>query len=284
VNSEREIIIAPNRRWAYIPWRELWEYRDLLKVMVQRDFTTKYKQTVLGRMWFALAPLMTTIVFTIFLGKIAKIPTDGLPPLLFYFCNNVVWGYFSNCLVATSSTFVSHVDLFGKVYFPRLIVPLSKAVARLVAFIPQALLFAAFWIYYNFFTPVGERLTISPAVMTLPLLVVLMAAWGVGVGLWISVFTAKYRDIVFIMGFLTQLWMFATPGIVYPLSMVPQRWRWVVGVNPMSAIAEAFRYALLGAGTVEWRALIFAGVGAVFVLLSGVLLFNRTERSFIDTV
>lgn len=277
------LVIEPNRSWFRLPWRDLLHYRDLWMLLVRRDFVAKYKQTVLGPAWFIIQPLMMTLMFTVVFGKIARIPTDGLPRVLFYLCGMLAWTYFAECIRGTSSIFVSNAGLFGKVYFPRLVVPLAVVTSNLIAFSIQLTTFVGFWIFFKFFTPAGAHFGLTPLVFALPLLLLQTAAIGLGVGLWMSSLTAKYRDFTHLTGFLTQLWMYGTP-VVYPLSEVPARWQWLVSINPMTGIVETYRYALLGAGTVEPRYLMLSAVGTVLFLLTGVLLFSRTERTFIDTV
>ena len=280
---ETEIIIEPNRSWFRIPWREIVQYRDLLYLLVRRDFVSKYKQTVLGPLWFVIQPLMTTLMFTVVFGKIAKIPTDRLPPMLFYLCGMLAWGYFAKCLGGTASTFVGNAHLFGKVYFPRLVVPLSVIVSNLMSFGIQLATFAAFWVYFKWFTAAGVLIRPNLFILTLPLLLVQTAAIGLGVGLWMSALSAKYRDFSYLADFMAQLWMYATP-VVYPLSVVPERWRWVVALNPMAGIVESYRYALLGAGTVDPVYMGLSVLTTGLVLVSGLLVFNKVERTFIDTV
>jgi len=219
-----DTIIQPTKSWFRIPWREIWHYRDLLYLLVRRDFVAKYKQTILGPLWFILQPLLTTLVFTVIFGRVAKIPTDELPPLLFYLCGMLPWSYFAQCMNGTSTTFVTNAALFGKVYFPRLVVPLSIVTSSLLAFLIQLVTFAVFWLYYKFFTEAGSLFHLRAMPLALcPLLLLQTAALGLAVGLWMSALTAKYRDFVHLSGFLTQLWMYATP-VVYPLSVVPERW------------------------------------------------------------
>jgi len=283
MGNDVEIVIEPNRRWFRLPWRELIEYRDLLFVMVSRDFTARYKQTVLGPLWFLLQPLVTTFVFTLVFNRLARLPTDGVPPMLFYLCGNIAWGYFSGCFGQTATTFTSNAALFGKVYFPRLVVPISKTVSALFNVGLQLVTFAALWIYFKFFTAAGAAIALRPAALLLPLVVVQMAALAMGAGLLMSSLTAKYRDFAFVTGFLTQIWFYATP-VIYPVSMMARRWQYLSAVNPMSGIVEVFRYALLGTGTVQPVFLAVSVGSTVLLLLAGVLAFNRTERTFIDTV
>lgn len=278
-----EQIIEPNQNWFRIPWRDLWHYRDLLFLLVRRDFVSQYKQTVLGPLWFIIQPLMTTVMFTVVFAGVARIPTDGMPPLLFYLCGMLAWSYFAGCLGASSMSFVGNAGLFGKVYFPRLIMPLSVVLSRLIAFAVQLVTFVAFLVYFKVFTVAGAVIKPNAFILLLPLLLLQSGLIGLGVGLWMSAMTAKYRDFSFLAGFLTQLWMYATP-VIYPLSMVPERWKWLVTLNPMAGIVESYRYAFLGAGTVDFRYLAVSTAAGVLLLVSGVLAFNRTERTFIDTV
>ena len=281
--DDYELVIEPNSSWMRLPFRDVARYRDLLFLMVRRDFVAKYKQTILGPAWFVIQPLLMTLVFTVVFGKIAKIPTDDRPPLLFYLCGMLPWTYFSQCLQNTSTTFVSNAALFGKVYFPRVVVPLSKVISNLIAFAIQASTFSVFWVYFKFFTAAGPGMTLSASVMLLPILLLQTGLAGLGVGLWMSALTAKYRDFSYLTGFLTQFWFYATP-VVYPLSEIPERWRWVWAVNPMSGIVESYRHALLGAGMVQPLYLLLSAGMTVVLVVSGLLAFGRTERTFIDTV
>jgi len=281
--SDYCVIIQPNRSWFRIPWREVLHYRDLWLLLVRRDFVAKYKQTILGPAWFVIQPLLMTVMFTIVFGRIAKIPTDGLPRALFYLCGMLAWTYFAECIRATSTVFVTNANLFGKVYFPRLVVPLAIVTSNLIAFAIQFVTFVGFWCYFKFFTEAGTRFHLTLHVCALPVLLLQTALIGLAVGLWMSSLTAKYRDFVHLTGFLTQLWMYATP-VVYPLSEVPERWRWVSSANPMTGIVETYRYAFLGAGTVEPKYLLVSAATTILLLVTGVLLFERTERTFIDTV
>ncbi|MFO7870993.1 MAG: ABC transporter permease [Kiritimatiellia bacterium] len=286
-----EIVIEPGGKWVRIPWREVLRYKDLLFLLVRRDFVSKYKQTVLGPLWFIIQPILMTLVFTVIFGKVAKIPTDKLPPMLFYLCGMLGWRYFSMCLGGTSSTFVSNARLFGKVYFPRLVVPLSVVISNLLAFAIQFGTFIAFWVFFKYFTSAGARFHLTSYVFLLPLLLIQSAAIGLGVGLWMSALTAKYRDFAHLSGFLTQIWMYATP-VVYPLSEVIkflenkewEQWSWLPAVNPMTGIIECYRMAFLGKGTVEPMYLLVSAAMTVVLLFSGILIFSRSERTFIDTV
>lgn len=278
-----EYIIEKSRSWFRIPWREIVDYRDLLFLLVRRDFVSKYKQTILGPAWFVLQPLMMSVIFTVVFAKIAKIPTDGLPPLLFNLCGLLGWGYFAQCVSGTSQTFVSNASLFGKVYFPRLVVPLSVVISNLLAFLIQLITFLGFWIYFKFFTKAADDFHITWLLALLPLLLLQSAMIGLGVGLWISSLSAKYRDFAHVSAFLTQLWFYVTP-VVIPLSQVPERFRWASSLNPMTGTVESYKYAFLGAGTVDPKYLAISAATTVLILVTGLILFSRTERTFIDTV
>jgi lipopolysaccharide transport system permease protein len=283
MSDNDEYIIEASSSWFRIPWRELVQFRDLLFLLVRRDFVSRYKQTILGPAWFVIQPLLTTIVFTVIFGKVAKIPTDGLPQMLFYLCGLVGWSYFSQCMQGTSTTFVSNAGLFGKVYFPRLVVPLSVVIANLMAFAIQLATFLCFWVYFKFFTSVGASFHMTSYLFALPALLLQTAAVGLGVGLWMSALTAKYRDFVHLSSFLTQLWLYATP-VAYPLSRVPMKWRWIWSLNPMTGIVESYKLAFLGVGTVNWHYLAISVGTTVVLLVTGLFIFSKTERSFIDTV
>lgn len=278
-----EIIIQPNRSWFHIDWQGLSHYRDLLFLLVRRDFVSKYKQTILGPAWFIIQPLLTTLVFTIIFGKVAKIPTDGMPPILFYLCGLLIWRYFASCLTTTSTSFTANANLFGKVYFPRLIMPLSVVISNLFAFAIQLVTFLAFLFYFKYFTVAGINIKPNLCILALPLLLLQTAAISLGVGLWLSALTAKYRDFQFLMGFLVQLWMYATP-VIYPMSIVPEKWKPILALNPMAPIVELYRYAFLGTGITNLSYLIISTTTTIFVLFTGILIFNKTERTFIDTV
>lgn len=277
--SQWSKVITPQRGWLDVRWRDLWHYRDLIYMFVRRDFVGTYKQTVLGPLWFFLQPLFTTIVFTIVFGRIAKISTDSIPAPLFYLSGVVMWQYFADCLNKTSGTFTGNAELFGKVYFPRLAVPLSVVITSLLAFAIQLTLFLCFFVYFKLH---GAPIHLSYRVMVLPVLVVQMAALGLGVGCLVSALTTRYRDLAVAVGFGVQLWMYAS-AVVYPLSSIPPEWRWLLVLNPMVPIIEAFRFAFLGSGVVEiWQLAVGAGVSLV-VLLGGVLIFNHVEKTFSDT-
>lgn len=279
----QEHIIHADRSWWHIPWREIYEYRDLIFLLVRRNFVATYKQTVLGPSWYIISPITQTVIFTVIFGHLAKLPTDGMPKPLFYLCGSLGWGYFAGCMGGTSSSLTANAGLFGKVYFPRLVMPISQVATGLIGFSIQLGTFLCFWIYFKFFTAAGATIHIKPMLLALPLLLVQSAAIGMGVGLWMSALTAKYRDFNHLTGYLTRFWMYATP-IVYPLSMLPRKWQLLSVLNPMTPIVESFKYAFLGEGTVLVYHVISSLVLTALLLLSGMAVFSRTERTFIDTV
>ena len=252
-------------------------------LLVHRDFVAKYKQTILGPAWFVLQPLLTTIVFTVIFGAVAQISTDGLPPMLFYLAGLLGWNYFAQVFQSSSSTLVGNANLFGKVYFPRLIVPLSAVISNLIALALQFVTFLVFWSYFKFFTAAGNSFAFSSAIIWFPLLLVQIAALSLGVGLWLTALTAKYRDFAFLTGFIIQIWMYATP-IIYPLSQIPEKWKWLAVLNPMTMPIETIKYMLLGQGRVVVSDLAASASLTFILLLSGVLVFNKVEKTFVDTV
>jgi lipopolysaccharide transport system permease protein len=275
--------IAPNRSWWRIDLASLWDYRDLLRFLIYRDFSARYKQTLLGPLWFIIQPLATTLVFSVIFGQVAQIPTDGLPPVLFYLGGLLGWTYFASTLNGTSATFLTNQHLYGKVWFPRLVSPLATAAVNSLAFALNTLVFTAFFLYFKLATPLGPDLPSGAGFLLLPPLLLLTALLSLGIGLWISAFTARYRDLQFLLGFLTQLWMYATP-IVYPLSQVPEKYRWIANLNPMTQVIETFKYALLGAGTLSLTGWIYTLTLTLTLLYTGTLIFQRTERTVVDTV
>jgi len=279
-NENWSMIIKPKRHLFDINLKDIWRYRDLIKLFVRRDFVAKYKQTILGPLWFLIQPILTTLIFTVVFGNIAKIPTDGLPHILFYLSGIVGWTYFSTCLNSTSNTFVANAGIFGKVYFPRLTLPISIVISSIIQFLIQFMLLVVFMIYYKI---IGSAFSINVYLFLLPVLVVLMAGLGLGFGIIISSLTTKYRDLTNLVGFGVQLWMYATP-IIYPLSEIPDKYRVFVLANPLTPIIETFRFALLGAGTINWFHLLYSFVFTIIILAIGIILFNKVEQSFMDTV
>jgi lipopolysaccharide transport system permease protein len=277
-----EIVLRADTGWRSLELASLWQYRDLLSLLVWRDFVSKYKQTILGPLWFIIQPLSMTLVFTVIFGKIAGLSTDGLPPVLFYLCGQLGWNYFAQNLSSNSATFVANAGLFGKVYFPRLVVPLAALVSNLFAFAIQVATFVCFYIYFKYGRGAGG-FGMDWRVILLPLLVLQTAILSLGVGLVMSALTAKYRDLTHLSALLIQVWMYATP-VIYPLSGFPVRWRWIAALNPMTPIVEAFRLLLLGVGTVEPLHIVCSIATTVVMTIAGLMLFNRIEKTFVDIV
>jgi lipopolysaccharide transport system permease protein len=249
-------------------------------LFVRRDFVATYKQTVLGPLWFIIQPLLTTLAFVLIFGNVARLSTDGLPKILFYLSGVTAWNYFSECLMKTSETFNANANMFGKVYFPRLAVPLSIVLSNLIKFGIQLGLFLGFYFY---FLAKGAVIRPTSALLLLPVLVLIMAALGLGSGIIVSSMTTRYRDLRYLVQFGTQLLMYSTPVII-PLSKLPERYRWIMLVNPMTSIIETFRYAFLGTGTFNWSQLGYTAAVTAVILAVGVLLFNHVEKTFMDTV
>jgi len=249
------MIIEAQRSWLDLRLGELWQYKDLVMLFVRRDFVAVYKQTILGPLWYLIQPLLTTITFTFIFGNIASLPTDGLPQFLFYMSGTVVWAYFAACLTKTSETFVQNAGLFGKVYFPRMAVPVSILISNLITF---AIQFALFIVFVGYFVLRGTAIQPNWTWIALsPILILMMAGLGLGFGIIISSLTTKYRDLRFLVTFGVQLLMYATP-VIYPVSSIPARFQWIIQANPMTPILEAFRYAFLGAGTVDSAHLLYS--------------------------
>lgn len=262
-----------------INFKELWHYRDLLLMLLKRDFITFYKQTILGPIWFFVQPIMTSLIYLVLFGQVAKLSTDGLPQLAFYLAGITIWNYFADSLVKTSSVFQSNASIFGKVYFPRLIMPLSIVFSGLLKFGVQFLLFIAVVVYYSFTNQIQHNLWI---LMT-PLLILLMAGFALGLGMIFSSMTTKYKDLSFLLAFGIQLYMYATP-VVYPISAMPEKYRWIVNANPLTGIFECFRYGYLGSGHFEPSSLIYTTLFVVVLLFVGVITFNKVEKGFMDSI
>jgi lipopolysaccharide transport system permease protein len=273
-------ILRPQRAWWDLRLGDLWRYRDLIRLMVWRDFVAIYKQTVLGPIWHLIQPIMTTIVFTIIFGNIAKMSTDELPPFLFYMAGNTVWFYFSTCLVSTSGTFIANAGIFGKVYFPRLSVPVSIVISNLIAF---AIRFGVFIVFLLYFLLTGSHIKPTLWILVLPALILIMALLGLGMGIIVSSLTTKYRDLQHLVTFGMQLFMYATP-VIYPLSSVPEKWRWLLLANPITPVVEVFRLGFLGSSSIEPAFLLYSAGFTAAMLLIGILAFNHVENTFMDTV
>lgn len=281
LSEDWDIILSPKRSLLSFPFKETWGYRDLLLMFVKRDLVTMYKQTILGPIWFFIQPILTTVVYMVVFGGIAKISTDGLPRILFYSAGIILWNYYSDLFTLTSRTFIENAGLFGKVYFPRIVVPFSKVISGGLKFGVQLLFFLSVFLYHLLIvdTPLDPNLYI----IFVPFLILLIAGLGVGSGIIFSSLTTKYRDLVFLLQFGIQLMMYATP-VIYPVSSIPEKYRIFIMINPITPIVEAFRYAFLGVGTWSWVGLGYSFVFAVALIVLGSIIFNRIEKNFMDTV
>ncbi|RYD57386.1 MAG: ABC transporter permease [Sphingobacteriales bacterium] len=273
-------VIEPKTSSLHIPAKAVWNYRDLLMLLVRRDFVATYKQTVLGPVWFFLQPVLTTLTFTFIFGRVAGLSTDGMPMMLFYMAGITLWNYFGECLNRTATVLRDNASIFGKVYFPRLVMPLSIIISNLVKLGIQLVLFILFWLFY---VVTGANIHPNGAILLLPFLIIIMGGLGLGLGMIISSMTTKYRDLVFLLTFGVQLLMYATP-VIYPLSSIDAKYRWLIAANPMTPIIETFRYAFLGSGTFSILSLTYSAVFMIITLLAGIVIFNKVERSFMDTV
>jgi lipopolysaccharide transport system permease protein len=281
-NEHFDIVLQPENSFFKLNLAEVWRYRDLMWLFVRRDFVAQYKQTILGPIWHVIQPLLTTIMFLFLFGKIAGISTDGVePPLLFYMSGITIWNYFSACLTSTSNTFISNAAIFGKVYFPRLVIPLSVVISNIVRFGIQFGLLLVFIVIYAF---KGYPIHFTIYWLGIPVIVFVMAGIGLGLGIIISSLTTKYRDLSFLLTFAVQLGMYVTP-VAYPLSyLAKSKYKWLIDLNPLTSITEAFRYCIFGKGTVETQGLLYSFGFMVVVLVVGSLIFNKVEKSFMDTV
>ncbi len=275
------LIIRPQQKLWSVDFKEIWRYRDLIALFVKRNIVIQYKQTILGPLWYIIQPVLTVIMNMVVFGGIAGMSTDGVPQILFYLAGNVCWFYFSDCLNQTSKTFTDNQAIFGKVYFPRMVVPISTVLSNLLRFGIQIGLFVVLYLYYFC---VGTTVSPNWYVLLLPVFVLLLAGLGLGFGILVSSMTTKYRDLTILFTFIVQLWMYATP-IVYPLSMVPEgKLRMLILANPMTPVIEAFKYATLGHGYFSWTALGYSFAFMTVLLVVGIVVFNKVQRSFMDTV
>lgn len=277
-----DIEIKPKSGLFDLNLKEIWQYRDLLIMFVKRDFVTVYKQTLLGPLWFFIQPILTTIIYVIIFGNIAKISTDGVPPILFYMCGITTWNYFSEAFINTSRTFTENSNIFGKVYFPRLILPLSKILSGVIKFVIQFGLFLAIFFYFLF----TDNTTIHPnwTILMVPYYLILMAILGLGFGIIFSSLTTKYRDLSFLISFGIQLLMYATP-VIYPISQIDNElFLMIIKANPMTSIVEGFRFAFLGSGKCDVSMLAYSSIFAITTLFAGIIIFSKVEKSFMDTV
>lgn len=275
-----DLVITGKKRLLSLQLNDIWRYRDLLYMLVKRDFVVLYKQTILGPLWFFIQPILTALVFIIVFSRIAGISTDGMPPVLFYLSGTIIWNYFADCFNQTSTTFLTNANLFGKVYFPRMVVPLSKVISGLLKFVIQFMLFLGIYSYYFF---IGYELHPSTALWYLPVMILMMGLLGLGLGIFFTSLTTKYRDLVFLIQFGVQLIMYATP-VIYPLSTVPEKYRMWILLNPMTPVLEGFRFSFLGTGSFEPAHLALSCGITILIFLIGLSVFNYTEKDFMDTV
>lgn len=275
------LIIRPQQKLWSVDFKEIWRYRDLIALFVKRNIVIQYKQTILGPLWYIIQPVLTVIMNMVVFGGIAGMSTDGVPQILFYLAGNVCWFYFSDCLNQTSKTFTDNQAMFGKVYFPRMVVPISTVLSNLLRFGIQIGLFVVLYLYYFC---AGTSVSPNSYLLLFPVFIILLAGLGLGFGILVSSMTTKYRDLTILFTFIVQLWMYATP-IVYPLSMVPEgKLRMLILANPMTPVIEAFKYATLGQGYFSWEALGYSFVFMTVLLVVGIVVFNKVQRSFMDTV
>ena len=275
------LIIRPQQKLWSVDFKEIWRYRDLIALFVRRNIVIQYKQTILGPLWYIIQPVLTVIMNMVVFGGIAGMSTDGVPQILFYLAGNVCWFYFSDCLNQTSKTFTDNQAMFGKVYFPRMVVPISTVLSNLLRFGIQIGLFVVLYLYYFY---AGTSVSPNSYLLLFPVFIILLAGLGLGFGILVSSMTTKYRDLTILFTFIVQLWMYATP-IVYPLSMVPEgKLRMLILANPMTPVIEAFKYATLGHGYFSWTALGYSFAFMTVLLVVGIVVFNKVQRSFMDTV
>ena len=275
------LVITPRDRLLALDWRELWRYRDMFVLFVERNFRTAYKQTVLGPLWFIITPVLSVIVYVAVFGGIANIPTDGVPAVLFYLLGISVWGYFASCLNSTSNSFVTNAGIFGKVYFPRIIMPLVAVTTNLLSFAIQLAIFFAFYIYY---VATGTELTIHWQIVLFPLLMLVLAFMAMGFGMIFSSMTTKYRDLQIMLAKIISLWVYITP-VIYPLSMVTNpKLHLMMSLNPVTPVMEAIKYSLLGVGQFSWLWLGYSVLATILLLIFGLMMFNKVQKSFMDTV
>lgn len=280
LSSQFETVIRSKHSLFDINLKELWRYRDLILLFVKRNFVSQYKQTVLGPLWAIIQPLLTTVMFTVVFGNIAGLAPDGVPPFVFYLCGSVAWGYFSGCLTMTASTFTANSAIMGKVYFPRLVMPITTVLSQLISFGIQFAMLLCFWAYYLI---TGAGIQPNLYMLMIPLFILQMAALGLGFGVIISSMTTKYRDLAHLVGFGVQLWMYATP-VAYDIGIIPEKYMGLYMLNPVTPIINAFRYAFMGIGTFDWTYYLISWCVTLVILFIGVLLFNKVEKTFMDTV
>jgi lipopolysaccharide transport system permease protein len=277
------LVIEPRGKLFRLNLKEVWQYRDLLEMYSRREIVTFYKQTILGPIWFFIQPIFTTIVFMFVFGGLAHIPTDGIPQPLFYLSGITLWNYFSESLTKTSDTFLTNQAIFGKVYFPRLVAPLSVIITGLIKMLIQ---FSVFVLVYIYYVAIGTNVAPNIYALLFPVLIIILAALTLGFGIIISSMTTKYRDLKFLITFAIQLWMYATP-VIYPLSVMAgssEKYLWLIQANPLTAVMETFKFGFLGQGTFSWFALGYSFLFSIIVLFVGIIVFNKVERSFMDVI
>ena len=281
MNYSDQTVIRPRSGLLELNLKELWAYRDLMMMYVKRDIVTFYKQTILGPLWFVIQPVLTTVMFMFIFGRLAGISTDGIPGPLFYFSGIILWNYFADCLTRNSRVFIDNQHVFGKVYFPRLVVPLSVTISNLVRFLIQFAIFLVIYAWYYF----SEGSVVKPNIhiLLLPLLVLMAAGLSLGFGIIFSSLTTKYRDLTFLLTFAVQLWMYASP-VIYPLNTIPANKQWILVLNPMTSVIETFKYGAIGQGVFSWWHLGYSLLFMVVLLFLGVMIFNKVEKGFMDTV
>jgi lipopolysaccharide transport system permease protein len=273
--------IKPQTSLFEVDIKELWVYKDLIYMYIKRDIVTFYKQTVMGPLWFVIQPILTTVMFMFVFGNLAGLSTDGIPQPLFYFSGIILWNYFSDCLTRNSKIFIENQGVFGKVYFPRLVVPISITISNLVRFFIQFFIFVIIYFYYFFQTDGGVNP--NAYILLLPVLILLAAGLSLGFGIIFSSMTTKYRDLTFLLQFGVQLWMYITP-VIYPLNSIPKDKQWIIALNPMTSVVETFKYAAIGQGVFSWWYLAYSFVFMIVMLVAGVVIFNKVEKGFMDTV
>lgn len=274
-------IIQPRSRLFDLRLKEVWRYRDLVAMFIRRDFVATYKQTILGPIWFFVQPLLTSITYIIIFSRVAQLSTDGMPPMAFYLAGITIWNYFADTLNKTATVFRDNANVFGKVYFPRLTMPVSIVISSLIRFSIQLGLFLAVWIFY--LVQGGTSIEPNGYMALVPFLIVIMGLLSLGFGMIISALTTKYRDMIMLLAFGVQLLMYATP-VIYPVSSIPEKYQWIIMANPVSSIVETFRYAFLGSGNFSWGGLAYSALFTIVILFAGIVVFNKVEKSFTDTV
>jgi len=275
--------VRSDKSGPIVNFREIWEYKYLMLLFIRRDFVAKYKQNILGPSWFILQPLLMTLVFTVIFGKIAGIPTDGIPPMLFYLSGLSIWNYFAQTFTANSSILLSQAQLYTKVYFPRMSLPIANVISNLMAFAVQLLLFLSFYLYFKFFTLAGENFGVQWTLLLLPVYIMITGMLSLGIGLLMSSLNAKYRDLVQLSSFFVQIGMYLTP-VIYPLSEVPSQLEKIIRINPMTSVVEGYRFSFLGEGQFSLSMLGYSFAISLLVMILGMILFQRVQKSFVDSI